>query len=96
MVKHTEDLLVTKIFSFCLVKPVTISEITRHIYGNDYAKNEITIYRTIENLIKEGYIIPTVDKGLRYQINFHKIIKILIENKAIIQVGKDTFKLKLD
>jgi len=91
LVKHTEDLLVTKIFSCCLQKDSTLREITKIIYGNDFAKNEIQVYKTVEHLVRDGFVIPVVNGGLKYSVNVDKIISSLVKNKSITQIGKDRF-----
>ena len=68
--KHTSDLLVTKIFSFCLKNSRTVDEISSRIYKNGYAKNQIRVFQVLEALIKEGIVAPKVSNGtLRFQVD---------------------------
>jgi len=93
MVKHTEDLLITKVFSCCMDKAVDVHKITRFVYGNDYAKNEIHVYKVLESLIESDFVVPVVNGGLKYSINSEKIISMLIKSKAIVQMGNNQFKI---
>jgi len=93
MIKHTTDLLITKIFSYC-IKPRSINEITKKIYGNNYAKNQITIYKTIEYLVQEEFIKIEIQKEIKYRSNYERILSILAQNKILIQIDNNTFKIK--
>jgi len=93
--KHTDNLLVTKVLGLCLNKTSTVGELTKKIYGNDYAKNEIQIYKTLEFLITEELLKPVVNNGsLKYMVNVEKILSMLAKNKIITQINNSTFKIK--
>jgi len=91
--KHTDDLLIAKVFTCCLEKDSSIKEITEKCYGNDYAKNEIHVYKIVEYLVVEGFLYPVIKNGLVYSVNSDKIIKSLITNKKIIQIGNNKFQV---
>jgi len=78
MPKFADELLVTKVFVACLKRSRTIEEITRHIYKNGYAKNQLRVFQTIETFIGEGIIVPKVSNGsLRFQINTELIKELM-------------------
>jgi len=68
--KFNDDLMVAKVFTCCLRRSRTVGEITRSIYGNGYAKNQVRVFQVLEVLIGEGVIVPKVNGGsLRFQID---------------------------
>ena len=78
MVKYSDELMVTKVFVHCIKKPRSISDLSRMIYNSNYAKNQIRIFQTVEELIGEGILVPKVLNGkLMFQID-KEIIKDII------------------
>lgn len=76
--KHSDDLLVAKVFSCCLKKSRSIDDITSRVYGNGYSTNKMRVFQMVECLIGEGIVVPKVNGGhLLFQIN-QDVVKELI------------------
>lgn len=70
MSKNTDDLMVAKVFTCCLRRSRTVGEITKSIYGNGYAKNQVRVFQVLEVLIGERVVVPKVNGGsLRFQVD---------------------------
>jgi hypothetical protein len=72
-------------------KPQTLGEITKKIYGNDYARNEIVVYKSIENLVQSGFLRIVCNGGICYQVNVERVISCLVDGNLVTQISKDKF-----
>ena len=68
--KHTDDILVAKVFTSCLKRARTIDEISSRIYDHNSAKSIVRVFRCVESLISEHVLIPKCNNGsLCFQVD---------------------------
>jgi len=68
--KHSDDLIVAKIFCQCIKKPKTLDELSYKIYKNHHAPNVLRVYRVVEALISEKILVPKMNNGsLMFQVD---------------------------
>ena len=62
--------MVAKVFTCCLRRSRTVLDITKGIYGNGYAKNQVRVFQVLEVLVGEGVVVPKVNGGsLCFQVD---------------------------
>jgi len=70
MVEKADFFLGTEVFALCKTKPRTIEEMTKKIYGNNYAKNVVRVYQVMVVFMKRGLLVPCFkDRVLTFKIN---------------------------